>query len=85
MRTSHGVNENPSFIPMCFGTNQSMRSESTLHFTIFSCSNHKIQLNPILIVIEFQYTSTAECCLCSVPHTGPPKQLVWIPRDPLCM
>ena len=79
------VNENPSFIPMCFGTSQCTRSWSKLNFTFFSCSHHKIYINPILILIEFQYTSTAESCLGSVPHAGPPEQPVWIPRDPSCM
>ena len=36
----HGVNENPSFTPMCFGTQQKVRKQSKTHFTLFSCRYH---------------------------------------------
>ena len=37
-------------------------------FTFISCSNHNFLNSPILIPIEFQYASTTEGCLGSVPH-----------------
>ena len=33
MRIEHGVNENPSFIPTCFGTQQKVRKWQKVHFT----------------------------------------------------
>ena len=68
----HGVNENLSFIPMCFGRKQNLRKQQELHFTFFSCSNRNLLINPILIPIEFQHTTPVESCLGSVPHAGPP-------------
>ena len=42
MRIEHGVNENPSFTPTCFGTQQKVRKRSKTHFTLVSCRYHKI-------------------------------------------
>ena len=40
MRIEHRVNENPSFIPTCFGTEQKVRKWQKLHFTLFTCRYH---------------------------------------------
>ena len=48
-----GLNKNPSFISMHFGTSQGMRSQSKLHLTFISPSNHENEINLILILIEF--------------------------------
>ena len=62
-----GVNENPSFIPAMFCTqSKNERSAKTsfhIHLVII-----KIKYN--INLPEFQYTSTTESCLGSVPHAG---------------
>ena len=76
MRIWHGFDEIDSFISMCFGTKQRVRKWQKLLFTFISCGNHNFSINPIIIVIGFQYTLTTENCLGSVPNAGPPCQPV---------
>ena len=72
MKICHGVNENPSFIPMCFGTTK--RWKSGENFILHSFYVVIITFKSFLIIfsIEFQYASTTESCLGSVPHAEPP-------------
>ena len=61
MRIWHGVNKNPLFIPMCFGT-QNVRKQQKLHFTFFHVVIITFKSLQIVFFIEYQHTSTVEHC-----------------------
>ena len=59
----HGVNKNPLFIPMCFGTKQKVRKWQQLLFTFsFHVVPITFKLFQIIFSIEYQHTLTVECC-----------------------
>ena len=67
IRIKHRVHENPSFIPMCFGTQQKVRKWQKLHFTLFTCRYHNSQNIPNNLILEYQHTTPVECCSALFP------------------
>ena len=62
MRIWHGVNENPSFIPMCFGTQQKVGSGKKFLLHYFHLVIITYKSIKIVFSIEYQHTSSVEQC-----------------------
>ena len=62
MRICHGVNENPSFIHMCFGTQQKVRKWQTFILLYLHVDIMTFQNIPNNILFEYQHTPPVEHC-----------------------
>ena len=62
MRIWHGVNKNPLFIPTCFGTQQKVRKQQNLHFTLFYVDIITFESFQIIFTIKDQHSTPVEHC-----------------------
>ena len=84
MRKEHGVNKNPLFISMCFGTKQKVRKQQNPHFTLFSCRYHSIKTFQIIFLLNTNIPHLLSAVrLCSPCRA--PKQPVWIAISAPCI
>ena len=62
MRIEHGVNENPSFNPTCFGTQQKVGNSESLILLYLLVDIITFKTFQIIFIIEYQHTPPVECC-----------------------